>query len=417
MSTHFFLLSGPLTVERLSWLEESLKFYFIQIYPESLMYRTTADKPVFTFFLTGDALASIEIPETQQIWSVILSIAAVRIVCDRQELDLRGISTERLKMKNPGQIVDVNSLSDDKQPSFWTDLIAELKHSPATRQPADTAGWFQYESPYMHRSALYGIRFLLAALENRFSAELYADLDGVHMGHIGQNPTDAENIGQRLDELADRAGKSDLAFQILASSHSAAARGYNTFDDGEGIVVSTSGLKSFKIRDISTIVARFRHNHVIFSENAGSVQFPWKNSAPLFDRAEQSSTSFPLLIFITKSPYSTEHAYGAISFAAACAHKGILTRVVFIEDGVYALTGKPQVSPDAAGFNIIDIINAVAGNENLHLFALTPSLQKRGAVKNPELKAVLEIGYPGLGKLMFYLPGNVQAEHQRVLIV
>jgi len=53
MSTHFFLLSGPLTVERLSWLEESLKFYFIQIYPESLMYRTNTDKPVFTFFLTG----------------------------------------------------------------------------------------------------------------------------------------------------------------------------------------------------------------------------------------------------------------------------------------------------------------------------------------------------------------------------
>ena len=417
MSTHFFLLSGPLTVERLSWFEESLKFYFIQIYPESLMYRTTADKPVFTFFLTGDALSSLEIPETQQTWSVILSIAAVRIVCDRQELDLRGIPTERLKMKNPGQIIDVNTLSPDKQPSFWSDVIAELRHYPSPRKPSDTAGWFQYESPYMHRSALYGIRFLSAALETRFSVELYADLDGVHMGHLGQNPTDAENIGQSLDELCDRAGKQDLTCQILACSHSAAARGYNTFDDGEGTVISTSGLKSFKIRDITTIVARFRHNHVILSENAGSVQFPWKNSAPLFDRAEQSSNSFPLLIFITKSPYSTEHAYGAISFAAACAHKGILTRVVFIEDGVYALTGKPQISPDAAGFNIIDIINAVAGNENLHMFALTPSLQKRGTAKNPALKAVLEIGYPGLGKLMFYLPGNVQAEHQRVLII
>jgi len=182
-------------------------------------------------------------------------------------------------------------------------------------------------------------------------------------------------------------------------------------------VVSTSGLKSFKIRDISTIVARFRHNHVILSENAGSIRYPWKTSAPQFDRAEQSSNFLPLMIFITKSPYSTEHAYGAISFAAACAHKGILTRVVFIEDGIYCLTGKPQVSPDTAGFNVIDIINAVAGNENLRMFALTPSIQKRGAEKNPALKAVLEIGYPGLGKLLFYLPGNVQAEHQRVLIV
>ena len=61
MTSHFFLLSDTLTTERLSWLEESLKFYFIQIYPESLMYQATAKSPVFTFLLTGDALTASKI--------------------------------------------------------------------------------------------------------------------------------------------------------------------------------------------------------------------------------------------------------------------------------------------------------------------------------------------------------------------
>jgi hypothetical protein len=29
---------------------------------------------------------------------------------------------------------------------------------------------------------------------------------------------------------------------------------------------------------------------------------------------------------------------------------------------------------------------------------------------------VLELGYQGLGKILFYPPGNVQADHQRVLV-
>ena len=65
------------------------------------MFRATTKSPVFTFFLTGDALTSLENPEIRQIWSVILSFSAVRIICDRQELDLRGVSVEQLAMKNP----------------------------------------------------------------------------------------------------------------------------------------------------------------------------------------------------------------------------------------------------------------------------------------------------------------------------
>ena len=416
MTSHFFFLSDPVTSERLSWFEESLKFYFIQIYPESLIYRATTKDPVFTFFLTGDALASLENPETQQIWSVILSLSAVRIICDRQELDLRGISIEQLKMKNPNQIIDQNGLASHNQPSFWNDVVMLIRQQKRPPHASDSIGWFQIESPYMHRSAWYGLKFLSSALESRFSVELYAYLDGIHMGHIGQSPIESENIGRGLEDLYDLAGKQGLTCQILACNHCATARGYSTWDDGKGVIISTCAIKPFKIRDLNAMVDRFEHSHIILSENAGSIEFPWKGSAPSYDRSEQNSNSPPITILITKSPYSTEHAYGAIAFAVACAHQGILTRVIFLEDGIYALKGDTKVCPDSVGFNIQDYINVAAGNENLHLFALTPSFQKRGTTKNKNLKAVLDIGYPGLAKILFYLPGNVLMDHQRLLI-
>ena len=241
-------------------------------------------------------------------------------------------------------------------------------------------------------------------------------LDGIHLGHTGQGPIESENIGRSLEELYDQAGKQGLTCQILACNRSATARGYSTWDDGEGVIVSICTIKPFKIRDLNVMIDRFEKSHIILSENSGSIQFPWKGSAPSFDRADQNTTAPPVIILITRSPYSTEHAYGAIAFAVACAHQGILTRVVFLEDGVYALTGNQNFCPDSVGFNIQDLINAVAGNENLHLFALSPSFQKRGVTRNKNLKAVLEIGYPGLGKILFYLPGNVLMDHQRVLI-
>ncbi|MGA2162299.1 MAG: DsrE family protein [Methanoregula sp.] len=415
MTSHFFLLSGPVTSERLSWFEESLKFYIIQIYPESLMYRTTTKSPVFTFFLTGDALVSLEDPETQQIWSMILLLRSVRIICDRKELDLRGISIEHLMMKNPNQLIDQNALAANNQPSFWNDVVTQVRQNRPPLPP-DSIGWLQIESPYMHRSAWYGLQFLFSALESRFSVELYAYLDGIHMGHTGQSPTESENIGRGLEDLCDQAGKQGLTCQILACSRCATARGYSTWDDGKGVIISTCTIKPFKIRDMNAMIDRFECSQIIISENAGSIQFPGKGSAPSFDRAEQTSTAPPITILITKSPYSTEHAQGAIAFAATCAHQGILTRVVFLEDGIYALTGNQNFCPDSVAFNIQDLINAVAGNENLHLFALTPSFQKRGVTKNKNLNAVMDIGYPGLGKILFYLPGNVQADHQRVLI-
>ncbi|MDD4138116.1 MAG: DsrE family protein [Methanoregula sp.] len=414
MTTHFFLLSGSLSVERLSWIEECLKFFFVQLFPETLMHRPSAGSPAITFLLTGDALYSLEEPESQQVWSVILSLSAVRMVCDRHELELRGISVERLKMKYPDQVINQNGLAADNRPSFWKDVMGLIRQN---RPPLpDSIGWLQTESPYMHLSACYSLRCLSAGLEARLSPELYAYLDGIHMGHTGQSPTESENIGRGLEELHDRAAKQGLLSQFIACNRCATARGYSTWDDGEGTVISTCALKPFHIRDMNTTIDRFERSHVILADNAGSIQFPKKGPAVSFDRAEKSSTAPPVTILITKSPYSTEYTYGAISFAVACAHQGILTRVVFMEDGIYSVAGSHRTPAESVSFNIQDVINAVAGSENLHFFVLMPSLQTRGLAKNKNLNAVLDIGFPVIGKILFYPPGHVQAEHQRVLV-
>ena len=116
MNAHFFLLSSPVPVERLSWIEECLKFFFVQLYPETLMHRKTAEIPLFSFFLTGDALYSLEDPETLQVWNIILSFTSVRIVCDRQELDLRGIGIGPLRMKYPDQVLSLIHISEPTRP-------------------------------------------------------------------------------------------------------------------------------------------------------------------------------------------------------------------------------------------------------------------------------------------------------------
>jgi tRNA 2-thiouridine synthesizing protein C len=413
MTANIFLLSTPVTPERLSWFEECLKFFFVQLYPETLMHQTKGESPVFSFLLTGDALYSLDNPEMQQIWNVILSLSTVRLVCDRQEMDLRGISASHLKMKFPDQVITTNSIGTDAQPSFWNDVVSLIRQ---TKPPLPgTVGWLQCESPYMHRSAWYGIRFLSAALTDRLAIDLYAYLDGVHISHTGQAPTESENIGAGIEELHERAARYGLPCQIIACNRNATARGYSTWDDGQGVVISTCATKAVRIRDLNVMIDQFRQNHIILSPAAGTIHFR-KGGSPFFDRAEKSSTAPPVTILITRSPYSTETVFGAISFAVACAHAGILTRVIFMEDGIYALTGTHRPPADFSPYNLQDVINAVAGSVNLHFFAFTPSFQKRGISKDKSLNAVLELGYPGLGKILFYPPSNVQAEHQRVLI-
>jgi tRNA 2-thiouridine synthesizing protein C len=162
------------------------------------------------------------------------------------------------------------------------------------------------------------------------------------------------------------------------------------------------------------MIARFDRNHLILGENVASVQLKKKGQPSTLAGSDKGHAP-PVTILITRSPYGTEHAFGALSFAVACAYNGVLTRVIFIEDGVFTLVGTPQLGKDTQYFNLQEVIDVVAGSENLQLYAFIPSLQRRGSVKNKKMTAVLDIGVAELGQLFFNPPQGVQANHQRIL--
>jgi tRNA 2-thiouridine synthesizing protein C len=411
MTTHFFLLEEMVTRERLTWIEEVLKFYFLKLYPETLLHQMKPKDVAFTFLITGDALYSLNEEDTLPIWDIVLSLPSVKIICDRKELDLRGISVERLRMKNPEMVIDHNSMSLNGQSSFWKDVV---KVARQTDEPLpSTIGYLHLESPYMHRSGLNVIRCLAAAIEVRASIELYTYLDGVHISHINQNPTECQNIGKELEDLVDRAEKRNLQCPMLACGRCAAARGYSTWDDGKGVVISTCTIKPFKIRNLNVIIDQFERNHIILGGNVGSIKQKKKVSSQ-YGTADICSAP-PLTILITKAPYRTEHAFGALSFAVASAYQGIPTKVIFIEEGVYALTGTHHMGEETQYFNMQEIIDAVAESENLQLYAYQPSLQRRRITKNKHITPVLDIGNTELGQLLFQPFSSSTSGHQRVL--
>jgi tRNA 2-thiouridine synthesizing protein C len=411
MNPHFFLLEGPVTAERLSWIEECVKFYFVKLNPGNLLHHIKSREGIFTFLLTGDALYSLHEPGTARIWEAILALPSVSIICDRQELALRGISLEGMKMKYPDQVLDHNRLGISGQSSFWND-VAKIARQHEQPVPS-TIGYLQLKSPYMHRSCLSAVRCLAAALEVHASVELYTYLDGIHCGHNSQNPTEYENIGNGLEEVWEKAVKRGLSCQMIACNRCATARGYSTWDDGQGQIISACTIRPVRIRNLNEMIDRFARNHIILGENVASIQMKREeqSSFPL----QEAGRAPPLTVLVTRTPYGTEMAVGALSFAIACAAQGILTRVIFIEEGVYALTGSHELEADARIFNLQEVIDAVAGSANIQFFVFQPSLHERGILKNPRMNAVLDIGVPELGQLFFYPPKETLATHHRVI--
>ncbi|OPY35526.1 MAG: DsrE/DsrF-like family protein [Methanoregula sp. PtaU1.Bin051] len=410
MTSNFFLFSEPLTAERLSWITESLKYYFVNLYPDALRHPSRAESPFFAFFITDNALYSLHEEETLRIWDIILSLPSVWLFCNRRELDLRGLSVSPLKMKYPGTVFDRDKEAGSR--SFWEEAVRFCRKLDPDM---DTFGYLQISSPYMNRSCQNSLECLHTAAREGLSPELYVYMDGIHVTHAGQRPIEFINIGDGFQDLAEIAREKGLSFQLLASERSSAARGYSTWDDGKGTVISACTIEPCRIRNLKAIIDRFRRSHVILGESAGTTdishairagQEPWEKKEP---------TPPSLVIVITRPPYGTEHTLGALSFAIAGAHYGITTRVIFLEDGIYSLTGTHNAEPDDVFFNIQEVIDAAGGNENLEFYAYLPSLQERNIQKNKKLNAVLDIGPGELTTLLFSPPRGVISRHQRIL--
>jgi tRNA 2-thiouridine synthesizing protein C len=411
MPTHFFLLGSPVTRERLSWITDGLKIFFVNLMPEAFLQPQGGGEAAVSFFITGDALYSLHDRETLPLWESILSLPSVKLVCDREELDLRGMSVEPLRMKYPGQILDQNGRQINYPRSFWREVVQSARRN---EPGSGVIGYLHLKSPYMNRASIRALSCLHATLEEGVSAEMYAYLDGVHAGHIHQKPSECSNIGEGLEDLDRIARKRGLQFQVLACERSAAARGYSTWDYGRDVAVSACTISPMKIRNIHAIVSRFALPQVILGESVAAISMKREERKGPDLWLEEESNPSPVLILITRCPYDTEHTFGGLSLAIACAYQVIPTRVVFLEEGVYALSGTHMRESEDPFFNVQDIINA-AENPNLQLYAFQPSFYRRGIAKNNKLTSVFDIGIKELGELLFDPPKGVRSHHQRVL--
>jgi tRNA 2-thiouridine synthesizing protein C len=267
----------------------------------------------------------------------------------------------------------------------------------------------------MNRSSQYSVSCLHAAVEEQMAPELYGYLDGVHLSHSNQNPAGFRNTGEGFLELEDIARKRGMPFLMLACGRCAGERGYSTWDDGKGIIISTCTIEPCKIRHLNVIIDRFRRGHPIGGETAGIIASTKGAGTGPEQWGKKEPDAPPLVVILTHSPYGTEHTFGGLSFAIAAAHQGIATRVIFLEDGIYTLTGTHAAEPDDVFFNMQNMIDTAAGNENLELYAYIPSFQRRSIQKNKKLNGVLDIGPGELAQRLFASPKGALANYQRVL--
>ncbi|MCC7565873.1 MAG: hypothetical protein KO206_06335 [Methanomicrobiaceae archaeon] len=410
MKGNIFFTSEGLTTERLLWLDELVKFYSTKVHPESLHLKPRIRTPPFTFFLLGDACYGFIDRQHRYYWENMFKSPSFRCVFDSHELHLRGIQVEPLKVRFPDQIV-TSKMGDRPDKPVWDLLIDALRD----RSRSTAIGFLLLQSPYTYQSCSNVLDLLRTAVARGISPEIYGYLDGVHAMHSGQAPMNHANIGESLTEINKISLKKGLSPKNLICSQSATSRGYSTFIGEDGKIISNCLIPPGRITNLDQIVFRFCKNHHIFSHSSFSITFPHKKIIP-----KLNSSSFrdppPLVILPTRSPYGTEFSMGAITLAAACAHRGIFTRVIFIEDGVHALSGQHVQEGEYPRFDIQAVIQSTSNLENLEYYCYSPSLSTRGLSIHPGLTRVHKIGTSEFAQILLQPPGHIESGHQRVLL-
>jgi tRNA 2-thiouridine synthesizing protein C len=409
MIGNVFQSTVSLSPERLTWITDILKYYCTKLHPESLHHTPRIPTPPFYLFISGDALYSLVDRRCYRQWEILLSLPPVRCICSQRELRLRGLNVEPLKMKYPDQIMTVTDKPGAAIDPYWGTFLESA--AKETR----SIGILHLHSPYMFEASRYMVDLLDTAVDRNITPELYAYLDGVHVIHRDQSPTEFDNIGVSLNTLFSKAQDRGMDPVFLACGRCATTRGYSTFKTVKGKIVSACTIPSVKIRDLDRVVERFNRDHFIVSESSFSVQNHKETRYPRITPKKQSEPP-PLVILVTQCPYGTETTSGAISFGIACAHRGIRTSIIFIEDGIYAITGR-QVSHDSARFfNIQEIVDATGDMNDLEYYSYSPSFQQRGLVSTHGMRHVQPLDAHELAIILFHSPATVESSFQRVIL-
>jgi len=386
MYKFFFLFENKLRPERLEWLSLLLKNFNIQ---DNTMKRHTE----IMIFLSGESQYSLLDGRTRRIWMEILKNPQIKLYLDHAELKILGISVDLLRKYYHSKI-NINL------ENFWESLIDKIMDDKFGSQ----MGVLQNDGPYMHRTTVYSIRLMQAAINREINVDYYGYLDGVHLGHKGQNPSEFENISQSLSDIKEIALKKDLNFSMLSCSRCGIARGYIRSQPTEEYFISDDTIPHYYFCNLNKIIDKFEKHHLILSSN----------SAILFNDFQGTNSKPGLIIFITNSPYASEWTFGGVSFAVASATHDIPTQVIFIEDGVYGLAGIHQIDESNKIFNLQDILEATTDIENLDFYAYKPSLHKRNIAISNRLKNVALIDNEDLN--MNILKNNQKSlYHKRIM--
>ena len=410
MTESFFFTQNTVSIERLSWLVEIMKYYSTRIYPGSLQHHPKTPEPPLTCFFSGDACYCLADRQYLRLWEILFRLPSLRFLFDNRELGIRGISAEPFRIRSPDQIGSPGPGQCDTEDSFWDLLIQKTGGNQSL-----SLGFLDMESPYMHRSSIAMIDLFRSVVKHNLAPEFYGYLDGVYAVHENQQPLDGENINHALSEISSGAIQKGLSPLFLACSRSTRDRGFNTYSGRKGKIISACTNPQVQIMDLSSLAARFRKHHPILSHSSFFIRFEKRRKIPDL-RPNRRIDPPPLILFVSQSPYGTEMTRGALSFALACAHEGISTRVVFIEEGIFALISHHDPEECETLYNLQSLIESTSDRENLEYYSYVPSFQKRGLMGSNILKCVIPVGTSAISKMLFQAPPHIDADHQRALI-
>jgi tRNA 2-thiouridine synthesizing protein C len=372
----FFLFLDKLSKERFEWLIALLNY---------LNNQQRSPQYEITFFLSGESLYSLLDKRMSELWDKMLKDPQIKLFLDHHELKILGLPVDILQSRFSDSIsLSLEDLNNNL--SFW-DLIVEkiMKEQFDSR-----IGLLQNDGPYMHRTSVYSVRLMDAAINRNCNTEFYGYLDGVHLGHKGQKPSEFENISQSLLDIKQKANEKNLEFSMLSCTRCGTARGYIRSQSTNEYYLSDDTIPYYFFCNLNKIIDQFEKQHPIISSNSALI---------IYD-PQKSETRPQLTIFISHSPYTSEWTFGGVSFAVASATHDISTQVIFVENGVYGLIGEHQITEKEKIFNLQDILEATADLKNLKFYAHAPSLEKRNIVLSNKLKSVSIINNEDLANIV-----------------
>ncbi|MCQ8893610.1 MAG: hypothetical protein NQU46_03115 [Methanolinea sp.] len=375
VSSSTFFFCEPVTGERMRWLSGVIS----AAGGEGASNETGSVK----IFLSGDALFSLLDARTRPGWVTLSRMPSVRITADGDVLLLQGLF-DPVASGIPG--IRVTGAGNGR--SFWGELVFALEMD---WKGTKNAAFLLCNSPYMSRVPVYMLRFLASVVEAGLHPELYCYLDGVHVLHDGQRPSEFENIGKGVSALAGETVRSCRDPWFAACSRCATARGYYQMNPGTGFCEPASCIQDIAIRPLKEILARFPGFYPVASHMGG-----WTVPAGC-----EGGGVPGLSVFITHPPYCSEWTFGGLSLAIAAAMDGIPTNVIFIEDGVYALQEIHEVPGNERIFNVQEMIAVTTDIESLSYHVHSPSLEDRGIHRTGDFPLVGKVSDGDLPRILF----------------